>query len=1137
MSRTSLGLIFLLAAGSTIALGAGPAVNQSARQIPVAATVDVVVVGGSTGAVAAAVAAAKAGAKVFLAAPRSYLGDDVTATLRLWLEPGEQAAGALAKQLFNDQALGLGQPDPNRIAFSYQADRPSAPRHQDTRTPSRLADLEWGEATSQSVQYDDDVNIVLDLGAPKDISRIRVYAYHQRSPAGYRVGRIALGTSDDKSAWQPAGEIKNTSDGSENLIELSAPLRARARYVKLFFEKAPGAERMLLGEIEVVGPAPAPKPGPKRPLWPRPMHVKKTLDEALLRAGVPFLYNCQPSDLVVDRDDQPCGVVLANRAGRQAVIARTIIDATDRAQVARLAGAEFRPFPVGMQRFERVVIGGEMRKGRSLLARQIDPPFVGPHPNRARTPSGVFPIIHYTVELPMADDSPASWAQADQLARSMTYDPNQQFTSDVLFQVPRDPMLGRESYRGSWNGVASLPLEAFRPKGVERIWVLGAEADLLRDHAQKLLRPVALIDMGDRIGAAAAAEARRLPAPMQPAVPGERAAAPVASGNVCEMLGGLRPVDKPHTIPQPIAALPVLGRYDVLVGGGGTAGAPAGIAAARQGAKTLVIEQLSGLGGVGTTGAITSYCSGNRVGFTASVAGGNSWVIEQKMEWWRSELLKAKADIWFGVTACGAFVSEGCVCGAVVATPQGRGVVLAKVVIDATGNADVAAAAGAECVDTDASELAMQGTGLPGRQLGATYTNTDYTYTDETDMVDVWHLFLLARQRYGEAFDLGQLVDTRQRRRIVGDFTLTPLDQVSGRTFPDTIVQAQASYDTHGYVVEPMLLLRHPGGRRLKSDLPYRCLLPKGFEGLLVSGIGISAQRDAQPVVRMQPDVQNQGYAAGVAAAMASRADASLRKIDIRALQQHLVKIGNLAPEVLTQKDSHPLPPARIAEAVARIDGEFSSLAVILGQPKDSLPLLKAAYARAEGDRKLLCAKVLGVLGDATGLPTLVAELDAADRWDVTPDWRLPEDAPDRDKVGWGMTNLDNTLLAAGFTRSPEATPAVLRKLAILTPRSAFSHFRALYLALESLADPRAARPLAELLRQQGMGGHAVISIADRGRSASTRQTATRELGLARALYRCGDWEGLGERTLRHYTNDLRGHFARHAQAVLAAGK
>ena len=59
--------LFVLGAGAVRA--EGPLVNESAREIPIAYDVDVVVVGGSTGAVSAAVAAAEAGAKVFLAAP------------------------------------------------------------------------------------------------------------------------------------------------------------------------------------------------------------------------------------------------------------------------------------------------------------------------------------------------------------------------------------------------------------------------------------------------------------------------------------------------------------------------------------------------------------------------------------------------------------------------------------------------------------------------------------------------------------------------------------------------------------------------------------------------------------------------------------------------------------------------------------------------------------------------------------------------------------------------------------------------------------------------------------------------------------------------------------------------------------
>ncbi len=77
---------------------------ESARQIPIAAQADVVVVGGSTAAVAAAVAAAKQGVRVFLAAPRHYLGEDMAGTLRLWLDPGETARSAGAK--FRSPAAG-----------------------------------------------------------------------------------------------------------------------------------------------------------------------------------------------------------------------------------------------------------------------------------------------------------------------------------------------------------------------------------------------------------------------------------------------------------------------------------------------------------------------------------------------------------------------------------------------------------------------------------------------------------------------------------------------------------------------------------------------------------------------------------------------------------------------------------------------------------------------------------------------------------------------------------------------------------------------------------------------------------------------------------------------------------------------
>ena len=60
--------------------------------------------------------------------------------------------------------------------------------------------------------------------------------------------------------------------------------------------------------------------------------------------------------------------------------------------------------------------------------------------------------------------------------------------------------------------------------------------------------------------------------------------------------------------------------------------------------------------------------------------------------------------------------------------------------------------------------------------------------------------------------------------------------------------------------------------------MPYRSLIPEKLDGIAVAGIGISVHRDALPLLRMQPEVQNAGYAAGVAAAMACRSGKELRE-------------------------------------------------------------------------------------------------------------------------------------------------------------------------------------------------------------------------------------------------------------------
>lgn len=1113
-------------------------VEESARQIPVAANVDVVVIGGQTGAVSAAVEAAKAGAKVFLLAPHNYLGDDMTATLQLWLEPGETADTPLARQIYSGDT-GQSRGDPYRLDCNYTTDKQSIKPHQDTDPPTMLTSGHWGDAVRESLQFDGDVRIVADIGDRREIGGIRVVTYVQKGGRSARAGRVTVFTSDDHRRWRQAAVLEGGKPGgAADLQTFFAPLKAEAHYVRFDVTKAADAKRLLLAQVEVLGKESS-ATAQKFPDRPRPLHVKKVLDDALLHAGVEYLYGCFASDVLHDGQGNVCGIVMTNRAGRQAVTAKVVIDASDRALVARMAGASFQPYTAGTHTFHRVVIGGDVKKAPGLTARVINPPFRGPYPNRARTHSSRFPVIDYTLRLPMDGDTPSAWAAADQQARTLTYDPEQQFTSDVLWEVPPDAMRARQAASGAWQGADGVPLAALQPADVPRLYVLGGCADVSRDQAARLLRPPVMIRLGARVGQAAAAEARSLPAPAGVRLSAGNEArenSVQVSGDVREFLAGARPEQKTPTIRQAARRLPVLGQYDVVVIGGGTSGAPAGIAAARHGARTLVVEYLSGLGGVGTTGQISKYFAGNRVGFVASVPGGVSWVMEQKQEWYRSELLKAGAEIWFGCIGCGALVDGDRVTGTIVTTPQGRGVVLAKTVIDGTGNSDIAAAAGVPCVYTDDTEFAMQGTGLPYRNLGDTYINTDFTFVDETDIFDVWHVLVYAKQKYPQAFDQGQLVDTRERRRIVGQYTLTVLDEVLARTFPDTICVAESIFDTHGYTIDPYLMLQHPEKNRFRYDVPYRCLLPKKLGGILVVGLGLSAHRDALPLLRQQGDEMNIGYAAGVAAAMAARESISPQQIDVRTLQKDLILVGNLPPSVLTARDSLPMSEEKIAAAVAEVKNNFEGSAVICAHPQQSLPLLRMAYAKAAPGDKLNYAEVLAILGDGMGVKTLLAAVAKAKEWDEG--WRYRGGG----QFGEALSPLDKLIIELGRTRDRRAVPVIIEKAKLLTAESEFSHYRAVALALELIGDPAAAPVLAEILARPGIRGFAQPTMAVAMArevpggtvNVKTRSDSLRELLLARALYRCGDRDGLGEKILREYAQDLRGHLARHAEAVLA---
>ncbi len=970
---------------------------------------------------------------------------------------------------------------------------------------------------------------------------MRVMAYQR--PADFDVASVSVSAGSDGQKWSPAGTLQNPSVGEGtfdwNPLMLSGEIRAKARYLRLEVRHSPETKRILLGEIMVEGPGALgfEAAASQAAALPTPMQVKEALDQALIQAKVPFLYWCYASELLRDAAGKPAGVVISTRSGRQAVIGKVIVDATERSIVARMAGATLTEYPAGAQRFTRVVVGGAPREGKRLRLRKRAPAL-----HITDKKGEVFPVHEYEIQVPMKGGGFGAFAEAEQLARDLTWSAEAVDSAEVLFQVPPDHFRGRSSFDGQWPGAEKLPLECLQPEKEQRIFVLGGCADLSREAAAALLRPVNQMAVGARIGRAAAILAAGEPKPEGVHVAGKPCSS-ARSGVIREVAIEQNPRVEGARIAEGSYGVPVVGDYDVVVVGGGTGGAPAAIAAGRQGARTLLIEYLHGLGGVGTLGYIAAYYHGNRAGFSTEVDEGvaayggktreGSWNPEHKSEWLRSALRKAGVEVWYGVLGQGVVMDGRKVIGVVVLTPQGRGVVLAKTVVDSTGNADIAAAAGAICRYTDDTDVAVQGAGLPPRELGQKYVNTDYTFVDDTDVFDIWRVLVTARVKFRDAYDLGQLIDTRERRQILGDFFFSPMDMVLQRTFPDTIVIARSNFDTHGYIIHPLFMIRPPHRADITVRVPWRCLLPRGLDGVIVTGLGVSAHRDALPCIRMQSDVQNQGYAAGLAAAMIATRGCTTRELDIKELQKRLVAVGNLPETVLKETDNFPLAKERVAQAVRNVANDYDGLEIVLAQFDIAQPLLREALTNAIGKDRLSYAHILGMMGDGSGAQAL-ADAVQASPWDKG--WQYTG----MGQFGACMSQLDSLVIALGRTRSPVGLKPILEKAGQLQSGSEFSHFRAVAMALETLGDRSAAQPMAELLRKPGIRGHAVTTIdaaieANRASSTDTtiRNQALKELYLARALYRCGDYEGLGEKTLQEYLHDLHGHYARHAKAVL----
>jgi hypothetical protein len=135
-------------------------------------------------------------------------------------------------------------------------------------------------------------------------------------------------------------------------------------------------------------------------------------------------------------------------------------------------------------------------------------------------------------------------------------------------------------------------------------------------------------------------------------------------------------------------------------------------------------------------------------------------------------------------------------------------------------------------------------------------------------------------------------IGVRDTRRIVGDACVTIADIKTGQRYEDTIALSGYQWD----MADP----KRPSHQRMEgqtmglqyTEIPYRSLLPQGVDNLIVAGRSVSAEWDALGILRIMPACMAMGQAAGTAAALAAREHLPTREVPVEALRANLLKQG-----------------------------------------------------------------------------------------------------------------------------------------------------------------------------------------------------------------------------------------------------
>ena len=420
--------------------------------------------------------------------------------------------------------------------------------------------------------------------------------------------------------------------------------------------------------------------------------------------------------------------------------------------------------------------------------------------------------------------------------------------------------------------------------------------------------------------------------------------------------------------------------YDVVVAGGGASGMIAAVAAARNGARVMLIERESCLGGTATSAYVAQYVgfynhntqavwgipyeltrriieaggSDDFGHYTMAEAAANPLTIHHFP--FNPEIVKivademadeARVDVLLHAQICGVVKDGERIAGVSVETISGRRDITGEVIIDATGDAIVAHAAGIPMLDEAEEDRrsrqpmtlcfrlsnvdvptfralsrdTKRALALKGIRDGELFwESTSFVSTpgghdaiclmsrimglDALDEADLSEAERVGRKQIKSiaAFlkrevpgfeksilaSIAPRVGIRETRRIEGQYMLTGEDILQQRRFDDTIALGCGPMDIHDPHGTGISLHMPPA----PFDIPMRTMTPKHAEGIIVTGRAICATHEANGGARHMATAMALGQAAGTMAAIAAAEDIEIQELPAHRVRETLRRDG-----------------------------------------------------------------------------------------------------------------------------------------------------------------------------------------------------------------------------------------------------